>query len=328
MTGWSLTPEALNLLMPMNLVLDARHRIISVGPTLAKALGAEALGRDFDAVFVLRRPANVGDLAQLTVKGGDRLRLALRDQPDTQLRGTLVGSGGGHLVLNLSFGIGLVEAVRRYGLTDGDFATTDLTVEMLYLAEAKSAVMAELKKLNERLHGAKIRAEEQALTDTLTGLRNRRALEAYLQGLILSGTSFGLMHVDLDYFKQVNDSLGHAAGDAVLKTVAVVMRRETRAADFIARVGGDEFVLLLPGLVQTSTLAKVAQRIIEGLQEPIDFEGKPCRISASIGLTVSSFYDSPDVDQMLADADEATYASKRGGRGQANFHAPPDGKAA
>lgn len=328
MTGFLLSPEALNRLMPMNLVLDANRRIVSLGPTLAKALTGNPVGMDFDALFVIRRPANISDLSKLTQKDGDRLRLALRDQPEAILRGTLVGASDGSLVLNLSFGIGLVEAVRRYGLTDGDFATTDLTVEMLYLAEAKSAVMSELKKLNERLHGAKVRAEEQAMTDTLTGLRNRRAMEVVLQGLISSETPFGLMHVDLDYFKQVNDTLGHAAGDTVLKAVAGVMRRETRAADFIARVGGDEFVLLLPGLVESSTLANVARRIIEGLQEPIDHEGKSCRISASIGLTVSAQYAKPDVEQMLADADEATYVSKHAGRGQANFHPSSGGQAA
>jgi diguanylate cyclase (GGDEF)-like protein len=328
MNSVALSPQMLNRLMPMNLVVDAQSRIALVGPTLAKALPAEVVGQEFDKIFVIRRPARVTDLKTLAQMGEDRLRLVLRAQPDMALRGTLVAAENGNMVLNLSFGIGVVDAVRRYGLTDGDFAATDLTVEMLYLVEAKSAVMAELKKLNERLHGAKIRAEEQALTDTLTGLRNRRSLETALDHLINSGTHFGLMHIDLDYFKQVNDTLGHAAGDAVLKAVALVMKRETRTADFVARVGGDEFVVLFPGLVEGTTLANVAARLINGLQEPIDFEGKSCRISASIGLTVSSIYDAPSAEQMLADADEATYASKRAGRGQANFHPSLNGDAA
>ncbi len=198
MTGICLRPEVLDRLMPMNLIVDEIGRIVSVGPTLAKA-ATGAVGRQFDEVFVIRRPANTGDLAALAQRGGERLRLLLRDQPDITLRGTLVGAQDGKLVFNLSFGIGLIDAVRRYGLTDADFAATDLTVEMLYLVEAKAAVMAELKKLNERLHGAKVLAEEQALTDTLTGLRNRRALDAAMEGLLSSGTPFGLMHVDLDY---------------------------------------------------------------------------------------------------------------------------------
>lgn len=144
----------------------------------------------------------------------------------------------GGAFLNLSFGIGVAEAVRRHALTVEDFAATDLTVEMLYLVEAKTAVMDELRNLNRRLQGAKVAAEEQALTDQLTGLRNRRALDLQMKALIRLGASFGLMHIDLDFFKQVNDTLGHAAGDHVLREVARVLTQETRATDMAARVGG------------------------------------------------------------------------------------------
>jgi GGDEF domain-containing protein len=138
------------------------------------------------------------------------------------------------------------EAVRRYGLTVADFAATDLTIEMLYLVEAKSAVMEELRHLNLRLHGAKAAAEEQALSDTLTGLCNRRALDLGLGALVQQGQTFGLMHLDLDYFKQVNDTHGHAAGDAVLRQVALVLREETRASDLVARVGGTSLCWCFP----------------------------------------------------------------------------------
>ena len=116
---------------------------------------------------------------------------------------------------------------------------------MLYLVEAKSAAMDESRALNSRLQGAKIAAEEQAFTDTLTGLKNRRALDHVMARLLAMGEVFSCMHVDLDYFKSINDTLGHAAGDHVLQVVAQVLVAETRAPDTIARVGGDEFVILV-----------------------------------------------------------------------------------
>ena len=224
-------------------------------------------------------------------------------------------------MINMSFGIGVTEAVSAFGLTMGDFAPTELTVEMLYLVEAKTAVMDELRNLNSRLHGAKVVAEEQAVTDTLTGLKNRRALDHILGRYVRRGEPFGLMHIDLDFFKQVNDSMGHAAGDHVLQHAARVLMSETRADDTVARFGGDEFVILFPRLTDRQTLLNIAGRIIARLEEPIPFNGRDCRISASVGATASDFYDGTDAGTMLKDADSALYASKRAGRARAMFFA-------
>ena len=229
---------------------------------------------------------------------------------------------GAGMVLNLSFGIGVVDAVRSHALTASDFAATDLAVEMMYLVEANTAAMDALRGLARRLRGDKLLAEAQALTDTLTGLRNRRALSGVLDGLTRSAEGFGLMHIDLDYFKTVNDTLGHAAGDHVLRVVACVLEQETRAGDTVARVGGDEFVVVFPGLADAVQLDEIAQRIIEELTRPIEFEGQMCRFSASIGVTMSTYYDPPEADRMQHDADEALYASKRAGRGRSQFYQP------
>jgi len=174
--------------------------------------------------------------------------------------------------------------------------------------------MDESRRLNERLHGARLAAEEQAIPDTLTGLRNRRAMDQSLAGLAARGSEFALMHLDLDYFKTVNDTHGHAAGDHVLQAAARVLLDETRHGDTVARVGGDEFVLIFPGLVDEVRLARIAGRIVKRLEEPVEFQGKTCRISGSIGFTTSRFYEVPDLDQMLSDADVALYASKHKGR--------------
>ncbi len=225
----------------------------------------------------------------------------------------LFRSGDG-LLLDMSFGISVVDAIGTYDLTIGDFAATDLAVEMLYLLEAKSAAMMESRKLNTRLQGAKIAAEEQAYTDTLTGLKNRRAMDHVLERFIEADEKFGLMQIDLDYFKAVNDTMGHAAGDHVLLEVAKILVDETRDEDLVARVGGDEFVLLFHRLTDIEKLNDIASRIIKRMEVPIAFNGKHCRISASIGTTVSDYYQTPDVVKMLGDADLALYASKNKGR--------------
>ena len=266
-------------------------------------------------------------MADLRAHAGEKLRLSLHIAARTvAFRGLAMDlAGGSGLVLNLSLGIGVVDAVRGYSLTEADFAPTDLTVEMLYLVEAETAAMGALRGLAQRLRVDKQMAEAQAMTDTLTGLRNRRALTIALDGLTRARLPFGLMHIDLDFFKAVNDTYGHAAGDHVLQVVAKVLDAETRREDTVARVGGDEFVLVFPGMTETAQLEAIARRIIEQLTEPIEFEGQTCRISASIGISISTEYEEPLPDRMQQDADEALYASKRAGRGRAQVFRPDKG---
>ncbi len=310
--------DALDLLMPMHLHLSGVGRITGYGPTLQKIAGAKSLiGGDFFHLFEVGRPAEVISMADLVANLGQRLHLSLRGRKGAVFRGLAIPDAGEGLLLNLSFGIGLVDAVRAHALTDADFAPTDLAVEMLYLVEAKQAVLDEYQRLNTRLAGAKSQAEEQALTDTLTGLRNRRALDLALSAACAGLQEFALMHIDLDHFKAVNDTFGHAAGDEVLREVARVLRAETRMHDTVARVGGDEFVILLPQMTEKITLIQVADRIIARLAQPIMFEGASCMVGASVGLTISTEYARRDADRMIADADQALYAAKRAGRAQA-----------
>jgi diguanylate cyclase (GGDEF)-like protein len=320
-TDISLDLAAIDQLMPMHLCLAPDGSIVSMGSTLAKLFPAPSVMANslFD-LFEVRRPGGIFDTAGLVAHAGQRLYLGLRDSPLPAMRGiALPRAKGQGLLLNLSFGIGVIDAVRHHALTDADFAPTDLTVELMYLVEAKSAVMDELRNLNLRLQGAKVAAEEQAMTDTLTGLRNRRALDQDLASLARQHAPFCLMHIDLDYFKAVNDTLGHAAGDHVLREVAKVLCAETRHGDTVARVGGDEFVVVLPLLADQALLGQIALRIIARLNVPMEFEGQACRIAASIGMTLSTLYPKVDPQQMVGDADLALYASKRAGRARATL---------
>lgn len=312
MAAYRLEPAALARLMPMHLALDGAGRITSAGPTLARLLGPGLTGAAFLSVFALRGAGASVRVADLT--RASRLHLAVRDRPDLAFRGMAVPMGRGALV-NLSFGIGVVEAVRTHGLTEADFAPTDLTVELLYLYEAKTAVLDELRALNRRLQGDKRAAEVRALTDALTGLGNRRALDLALE--TVEGTAFALAALDLDGFKAVNDALGHAAGDHVLMATARRLEEECRRDDVIVRLGGDEFILLMPGMEREGAVAERLARILQRLADPIPWAGATCRIGASAGVVLAGMVPNPRAERLIACADEALYAAKRAGKGQA-----------
>ncbi len=316
---------ALDALCPMHLILNNTGHIVHAGPMLQKIRpDGRLVGQRFLEVFEVKSPRRLSSVSDLQGMAHHKLRLKLREPPFTTLKGILVPTGdadGPHLV-NLSFGISILDAVRDFALTNADFAATDLAIEMLYLVEAKTAAMEASYRLNTRLQGAKIAAEEQAFTDTLTGLKNRRALDTVLTRLLSQNASFAVMQIDLDYFKTVNDTLGHAAGDHVLQHVAQIMVEQTRSHDLVARVGGDEFTVVLPDVRSDDILRRVGQRIIERLEEPILFQGSACNISASIGTVWIQSGDSPRMEDVLSDADVALYASKHAGRATQTLYTP------
>lgn len=315
--------EVLDRLMPMHLRMAPDGHVVHVGPTLRKIAPEPLEGIPFPRLVEVLRPRGVQDLAGLRAADGGMVRLRLKGQEDVQLKGLCVPTMDGGSLLNLSFGYAVTAAVDAFDLTCGDFACTDLTIEMLYLIEAKSVAQEEQKKLNLRLQTDKRRAEAEALSDGLTGLANRRAFDAALQRHLDQGSSFAVMHVDLDFFKAVNDRLGHAAGDAVLTRVAQVLREEVRASDLVARVGGDEFTLLLGRFTDAAALLVAALRIIDRLEEPLTFGEEVCQISASIGVAIHPGGTTErTAAQILHEADVALYASKYRGRQQATMFAP------
>jgi diguanylate cyclase (GGDEF)-like protein len=159
----------------------------------------------------------------------------------------------------------------------------------------------------------------------LTGLKNRRALDHVLGQLCATRADFAIMHLDLDRFKAVNDTLGHGVGDQVLKQVASAMLSEIRADDLAIRVGGDEFVLIFNGPQDQPTLHQLAKRLIARIEQPIIVGDHVVKISASAGTVMSSDNLSCDTanvleaENILEAADRALYSAKHSGRAQHQF---------
>ena len=311
----------LDAICPCHLVVNEFGEIEHLGPGLRKLLKQEkCLYENLFALFDLTRPAGLKSIQNVLDYTGRTIIMHLRTAPNIKLRAIAVlDPQSNNIVMNLGFGIGVQNAIRKFGLTIKDFAPTDLVPEMLYLIEANQATMSASKRLTLRLQGAKALAEEQAFTDTLTGLKNRRAFEVMLKHMHATQEPFSLVMMDLDRFKYVNDTFGHAAGDAVLCAVADVLRRETRQNDILVRLGGDEFVMILPHLVDRVRLERLCDLIIKGTEEPVLFDGQQCQISSSLGV-VSVFSGQPWTDaQIIEQADHAVYAAKRAGRGCYRF---------
>lgn len=152
----------------------------------------------------------------------------------------------------------------------------------------------------------------QVLHDALTGLPNRVLLHDRINQAVLaakrSGTTFALLAIDLDGFKDVNDSLGHRCGDAVLQTTSSRLVQSIRESDTVARMGGDEFLVLLPG-VGAPAAQTMATVLRDALQRPIEVEGTTVTVGASVGVSVYPT-DGADVTTLLSAADQAMYRAK------------------
>ena len=187
-------------------------------------------------------------------------------------------------------------------------------------------VLGELeRKVAERtaqLEEAKARAQHLADHDALTGLPNRRLLEDRLtQALALSHRNrqhSAVMFVDIDRFKTINDSLGHSVGDALLREVANRLVGQLREGDTICRIGGDEFVVVLPEVKRSSDVAHVAQKVIEQLSEPVTVEEREIVVTCSIGIAVYPD-DGRDAEALIRNADAAMYHAKELGRANYQF---------
>jgi len=166
-------------------------------------------------------------------------------------------------------------------------------------------------------------ASRLALYDSLTGLANRfnisKKLDATLAAFAQQQRSCAIMLIDLDRFKQVNDTLGHPAGDALLKQVAQRLLKLVGDREMVSRLGGDEFQIILPDIEDRGKLGDMATDIIASLSQPYSVEGSRCIIGASVGVAIAPF-DGQGSDDLVRNADLALYAAKGNGRGRFSFY--------
>jgi diguanylate cyclase (GGDEF)-like protein len=176
---------------------------------------------------------------------------------------------------------------------------------------------------DERREGEALRA--LVYRDALTGLPNRRLFEDRL-GIALAQAHryrhrLAVIFLDVDRFKQVNDTLGHAAGDALLKAVSVRLAESVREGDTVARLAGDEFTLLLPGIHYTEDLAAISRKLVEALRRPFSLGSQDVRVTASGGISLYP-EDGEDAETLLKKADTAMYRAKERGRDNFQLFSP------
>ncbi|PZU84517.1 MAG: bifunctional diguanylate cyclase/phosphodiesterase [Shinella sp.] len=212
--------------------------------------------------------------------------------------------------------------IRSYGTTyrDSRFRKKIVGVNWNVTADVRlqhalraAKLQAELQ--NQQLEQARKRMEYASLHDALTNLPNRRYLDQYLSEIDSSDGQSNpiVLHIDLDRFKDINDTLGHGAGDAILRHVASKLHENVRSDDFVARIGGDEFVVVCPDNMGEKGFTDLARRLIDAINTPITYDGHECRVGASIGVATRQDPGIP-AEQLLINADIALYEAKRLGR--------------
>ena len=204
---------------------------------------------------------------------------------------------------------------------DGSRAVGELTVSMVEDPDGVRLIFGQLRDVTERRELQR-QLEHRSLHDPLTGLANR---ELFGDRVSLAhrrhrryGKGLSVAFVDLDDFKTVNDALGHAAGDELLRGVAERLTTRFRATDTVARVGGDEFAVLLDETTSVGDAEHLAGEIVELFDEPFSLAGRRLRVGASVGIApmVGGLDDAREVEELVADADLAMYAAKQAGKGR------------
>lgn len=208
----------------------------------------------------------------------------------------------------------VVSFACRVSHGDGGWRHVEVTAANRFDDPAVGGLVCNMRDVTERVHVTD-RLQYQAMHDGLTGLPNRvlllRRLGEALERGRQNGFRCSLLYLDLDGFKKVNDSLGHAAGDAVLTAVAERLRAAVRPSDVVARLGGDEFVLLVDDVVDTDVVAEIANRVRAAISRPIRVADRSIMVGCSIGIAVS---DHSTPVALLQAADTALYRAKERGR--------------
>ncbi|MFY7976091.1 MAG: putative bifunctional diguanylate cyclase/phosphodiesterase [Rubrivivax sp.] len=199
----------------------------------------------------------------------------------------------------------------------------DRADELGQLGQHLNDVHAQIDGLFDQLETQKAELEKIALHDGLTGLPNRALFRELTRGAVASaardGGKLALLFIDLDRFKAVNDSLGNAAGDALLLEVARRLKQGVRASDVVCRHSGDEFTVLLRDTNLLDELAATAERLLKAVEEPVALDRRDVQVSASIGIALYPD-DAQAADELMQHADTAMYAAKHLGKARYSFY--------
>jgi two-component system, cell cycle response regulator len=191
---------------------------------------------------------------------------------------------------------------------------------------ARIGVGCRIINLNRQIDAKSRLLEEEARTDKLTGLPNRRAIEEWTARQVLGAARHGfpvwVVLADIDSFKNINDTYGHAAGDAVLQTFAELLKRNTRASDICGRLGGDEFILVITHVDAENIKLTIERFCSQFAALSFPFVGQSVSTSASFGVAGISSGTMPEFGMLLKQADKALYEAKRGGRNRVSTAIP------
>ncbi|HTX73490.1 MAG TPA: GGDEF domain-containing protein [Rectinemataceae bacterium] len=219
-------------------------------------------------------------------------------------------------------GLLTVQSYEKNAYSEKQIALLEALAPYLAIALENSIIHDRLEELNRAMQGEKEKLEKDAIKiahlanhDLLTGLPNRRLLFELLQKTFdissRSGARVVVMYLDLDDFKPINDRYGHSAGDQALVVIAKRLRALLRASDTVARVGGDEFIIVLSNVPDREGVELAARKIIEECVKPFEISGQTCSLSLSMGIAIFPD-DGQDLESIVGAADTAMYVIKRG----------------
>jgi diguanylate cyclase (GGDEF)-like protein len=300
--------DLLDAAFPFHLRLDDTLTVISFGQSMSRLCPGIAVGTQMCAhvqSFPGRTPVLRADLRLLTGRAVILQTCALQ----VRLRCQVLEVAGEETLLLVTPWLDGLADLDRTGLTLADFAAHDPTPDYMFASQGQLTALNDARRLAERLRDLESERRAQALYDPLTGVGNRRR---FTEILAEDNPGTCLVIVDIDHFKEVNDTFGHPMGDAVLCAVAERLQRLASERDTIIRLGGDEFAVLLDGVESTERTVTLAHAIVEAMRQPVFLNGVNVSVSVSVGAVPHG-----DPRTLARNADVALYTAKRSGRGQA-----------
>jgi len=301
---------------PFHLLVDEAGRATRVGPSLRTACPGLAEGAPVEQHLRITSPRATGWTAAPGRSHPRGLVLVAATSGPLVLRGQLLEAGTSALFLGSPW-VTSLDALTGLGLRLNDFSAADPVTDLLMLFGAQTSALADAQQLATQLREAAQRQEHQATHDGLTGLINRSRFSALLDSTLESirgtGGSVGVVLLDMDRFKEINDTLGHQCGDRLLQQLGPRIQGALRANEVVARLGGDEFALLVRspkhGEEALADFTAITRRVIDAIHVPIVVDDLTLAVEASAGLAMAPDHGSTS-EALLQHADVAMYVAK------------------